>query len=977
MDDQDVSMAQSQVLHVLAQACSQDAAQLKLAEQQLKAWEIEPGFYSTLLSVFSNHSIDVNVRWLAVMYIKNGVDRYWRKSAPNAIHEDEKDQLRQHLLTSFNEPFPQVATQVSVLIAKIARLDCPRHWPALVPTLLESVRRDDDSLVQQRALLTLYHVTKTLASKRLGADRKLFQELTSGILTFIAHLWSHHLDRFLQLLAGEDAAAAGEALEMSTLALKVLRKLLVYGVRDFHTSDDAVCCVTAAFERLPTLLECRRRLAERRGGGGAAASCEKHVGLLMKLLIELQEQHPLSYGQLIGASLQCVVTYLFTEAGDGLLYERFTVQCLNVMKAIITCSEYRPAKVLSETKNQLTLRAHKAKMDFFTADTLVEICRRLLSRYFPLTETDLALWRDDPEGFAIDEGGEAWRFSLRPCTEVLFLALFREFKTTLTPVLLALVDAMRRPADPADLAFSLQKDAVYTAVGLASFELFDEIDFDAWFATTLLPELRIAAPEYKIIRRRVVWLIGQWVGVKMSVAQRPALYECLQPLLAGDDDLVVRVTAATTLKQAIDDFEFDVEQFVPYLESSFALLFALLRDVRECDTKMHVLHVLSFVIERCDARVRPYASTLLRYLPLLWDASAEHDLLRCAILTTLVNLVRGLGTSSEQLHGFLLPVVALATDTTARPHVYLLEDGLELWLATLRHAPRITAALMQLAANLRALIELGTEHLRTCFSLVQAYALLGPREFLAELAAPVARACDALYADVRPEGVVAILRVVELALRLFPRDGARAFAALIPRALASVVDYEDTPTVLSACLAVMSRLVLDGGDALGEAIAEVARRRAQTADAALRRALDVWTDRMGCVTQPERRKLCGLAAAALLAAPAGPARDKFADLVAIVVEVLNDVCCEEGGLQVDALVSPATTVVDDDDELDTEHDRRKRALSRADPEHTISLKEFAMAQLQSCRQTHGEEAFARMMAEVDAEVTTQLQEFFR
>jgi len=26
--------------------------------------------------------VDVSVRWLAVLYFKNGVDRYWRRNAP-------------------------------------------------------------------------------------------------------------------------------------------------------------------------------------------------------------------------------------------------------------------------------------------------------------------------------------------------------------------------------------------------------------------------------------------------------------------------------------------------------------------------------------------------------------------------------------------------------------------------------------------------------------------------------------------------------------------------------------------------------------------------------------------------------------------------------------------------------------------------------------------------------------------------------
>lgn len=74
-------------------------------------------------NVLSDHSIDVNVRWLAVMCFKNGVDRYWRRNAPRGISDEEKSELRDGLLTRniLTEPVPQIATQVAVLISKIAR----------------------------------------------------------------------------------------------------------------------------------------------------------------------------------------------------------------------------------------------------------------------------------------------------------------------------------------------------------------------------------------------------------------------------------------------------------------------------------------------------------------------------------------------------------------------------------------------------------------------------------------------------------------------------------------------------------------------------------------------------------------------------------------------------------------------------------------------------------------------------------------
>jgi hypothetical protein len=45
----DLNSASTVVLQVLTQATSQDTAVLKPAEEQLKQWETQPGFYSVLL----------------------------------------------------------------------------------------------------------------------------------------------------------------------------------------------------------------------------------------------------------------------------------------------------------------------------------------------------------------------------------------------------------------------------------------------------------------------------------------------------------------------------------------------------------------------------------------------------------------------------------------------------------------------------------------------------------------------------------------------------------------------------------------------------------------------------------------------------------------------------------------------------------------------------------------------------------------
>ena len=56
-----------------------------------------------------------------------------------------------------------------------------------------------------------------------------------------------------------------------------------------------------------------------------------------------------------------------------------------------------------------------------------------------------------------------------------------------------------------------------------------------------------------------------------------------------------------------------------------------------------------------------------------------------------------MGPLSVGMYDFLLPVISMSTDVqTGDAHVYLLEDGLELWLATLNHAPNPEPKLLEL-----------------------------------------------------------------------------------------------------------------------------------------------------------------------------------------------------------------------------------------------------------------------------------------
>ncbi|NXC34166.1 IPO11 protein, partial [Campylorhamphus procurvoides] len=977
----DLNSASTVVLQVLTQATSQDTAVLKPAEEQLKQWETQPGFYSVLLNIFTNHSLDVNVRWLAVLYFKNGIDRYWRRVAPHALSEEEKTTLRAGLITNFNEPVNQIATQISVLIAKVARVDCPRQWPELIPTLVESVKVQDD-LQQHRALLTFYHVTKTLSSKRLAADRKLFYDLTSSIYSFACSLWNHHTDTFLQQICAGNEAAAANSLERTLLSLKVLRKLTVHGFVEPHWNAEVMGFLHAVFERLKQFLECSRSI---RPEHICRDRLEKTVILFTKVLLDFLDQHPFSFTALIQRSLEFSVSYVFTEAGEGIVFEQFIVQCMNLIKMIVKNYAYKPSKNIEDSSPE-TLEAHKIKTAFFTYPTLMEICRRLVTHYFLLTKEELTMWEEDPESFTVEEtGGDSWKYSLRPCTEVLFIDIFHEYNQTLTPVLLEMVHSLQGSTNIEDTNAILIKDAVYNAVGLAAYELFDSVDFDQWFKNQLLAELQVSHDRYKPIRRRVIWLIGQWISVKFKSDLRPVLYEAIRNLLQ-DRDLVSCIHLQCILFflngcSPVDDFEFRTDQFLPYLESMFTLLFQLLQEVTQCDTKMHVLHVLSCVIERVNMQIRPYVGCLVQYLPLLWKQSEEHNMLRCAILTTLIHLVQGLGADSKNLYPFLLPVIQLSTDVSQPPHVYLLEDGLELWLVTLENSPCLTPELLRIFQNMSALLELSSENLKNCFKIINAYIFLSSSEFLQMYAAGLCRSFCDLLKDITTEGQVQVLKVVENVLKVNPVLGPQMFQPLLPSVFRGIIDGERYPVVMSTYLGIMGRVLLQNARFFSLLLSQMACELGQELDQILGNMIEMWVDRMDNITQPERRKLSALALLSLLPSLNSVIQDKFCGIINISVEGLHDVMTEdsEAGTYKDCMLmshfeEPKAT---DDEEPPTEQDKRKKMLALKDPVHTVSLQQFIYEKLKAQQELLGEQGFQALMETVDTEIVAQLQEFLQ
>lgn len=74
--------------------------------------------------------------------------------------------------------------------------------------------------------------------------------------------------------------------------------------------------------------------------------CEKYVVVHCKVLRDLLDFHPFSFVPFIRMTVEFVLHYLFQLENQILLFDSFVIQCLNLVKGIVLCAEFRPAKVI-------------------------------------------------------------------------------------------------------------------------------------------------------------------------------------------------------------------------------------------------------------------------------------------------------------------------------------------------------------------------------------------------------------------------------------------------------------------------------------------------------------------------------------------------------------------------------------------------------------------------------------------------------
>jgi len=169
--------------------------EMKMAEEEITKARSQPGFSVMVLQVVLSENLAPPVRQLAAILFKQTVDDQWKRSdgageTPAEIPESDKIIIRENAVQALLHCHPQVAKQLQEAVKTIVDSDWPRHWPNLVPHVLEILKTQDNPRILEGAMICFWLVIKKSEwkPKKREAMYALIEETFPFILAFLTHL---------------------------------------------------------------------------------------------------------------------------------------------------------------------------------------------------------------------------------------------------------------------------------------------------------------------------------------------------------------------------------------------------------------------------------------------------------------------------------------------------------------------------------------------------------------------------------------------------------------------------------------------------------------------------------------------------------------------------------------------------------------------------------------------------------------------
>lgn len=750
---------------------SERSVRQQQAEQQLKVWETEPGYHFLLQDIYLNTELPLQVRWLAIICFKNGVEKYWRSSRQNSISREEKSQIKSRIFDLLKEKNNQLSIQNAHSIARIVRFDFPSEWPLLfddiAKNLEEFVFNENDLVSTNNLLIILNQVIKSVSMVRIGRARHAMQSKAPIIVPVLLKLyikffqaWTSSLDLTL--------------MEVCYLCLKNLRRIIPEGFEQPHKNHDIVEFLKLTVAHLQGLIM--------EHGKYSSDLLERYVKSYSKLYATLINTNPTSF-ILLPCSSDIMSTFLslleqkaeniYNSTEENDFWEVLAIKGFTILKRLITYI-YRKGAITLKQRNdrdEVNNAINKLSNEFFTPAVVQHLCDLIINWYLRLRPSDLESWLLEPEEWCNEELSTSWEYQVRPCAENFYQDLIHFFKDLLSDFILNKIsNGVMNNNSVNDI---LVKDATLCTFQLSATSIANNVDFNRLLGEVFIPEgLKNDQVENKIIKRRICLVINEWVSIDCSRESRVEIYRLLFNFLQPDNkinDKVVKLTTIQTLRTVVDDWDFNKQDFQPFLNDFISLSISTLQEMEFTESKLYILNTLAVLIERCNPLIdHQTLMSILAIVPNHWNNTSQHsedNILKTSLLRILKNLVAALNEHSPETYSITLPLIRNCVTENAEFYTLLSEDGYELWLATLQYLP-VTKIHEQELMELFDLVQPGlinsTEILPVILSILRSYSFISPSLFTTEVGSAIFRTLSGYLSNMRDDAFAIFIAMMDI-----------------------------------------------------------------------------------------------------------------------------------------------------------------------------------------------------------------------
>ncbi|KAL0067569.1 hypothetical protein AAF712_005284 [Marasmius tenuissimus] len=888
---QDVSPAE--LYEVITGASSSDPSQVQECSKRFKEMLQQNGIFDALHQIAAERSVPLHVRKQASIQFKNEALKSWKSR--KIQNDSHRANIRSRFFTFIDEEDETVAECMQLSLAKIARMEYPQQWPDILDNLFNIVEQGlsqrytandqapSTTLKIKRALQSLAAVLKELSAIKMPSG---LRQMAKIVETYHSVLQTYYT-RIISTLPLNSSAPSESTLTDLAPADLVYKSLSVLASWLWLRSDKmsqeeankSYSWIYPIFDfsalQLKSLVVWRATILGSTGATpGFIELMSKHIRRLGKFFRRFCVLHQKRFVNIPG-SADLVAFYWdqikqaasappgsIQDSPTALYPVRFLVQGMVLFKE--TLGQYTHVR-RDGTPNKNTL----------SKEFVEEAVTLIVTRFLPLNANDLESWVNDPEEWFTTEEteNEQWEYELRACSERVLMQISNQFSEYVTPLLETTFQQVA--AQPAtDLDSTLQKEALYCALGRCCRRVKDIIPFPQWIEQVLSVEARSTNASSPILKRRIAWLLGKFMCESCLNPNNPKIWEILVHLL-GDrgegTDTVVRLTAAVAIREGVDTLEFVLDSFKPFLSTAVSELMNLIAEVDGFESKGRVDNALNVVIERAGGEMAPIVPVITGPLPQLWIEADTNWLFKNSLLVTVTNLVKAIGGQSTSLSGIVVPLV----EESMKEGMNLDGDGIVLWKEAMRNTLSATAAdsgrpLIDLFPVCLRQLESNLDLLGSLLNVAESYFLLeGPR--ILELCAnDLFKAFLSIHTrNAMQENQKGALIALQLLIQRTAQTSALWVeplhtSGLFPYLLNTLIENEIDTLILLEVVYLFSRIAMADRQGFMQLMAAAAPLLKISEDKAYELLLDQWWAKFDSMSEPRYRKLVAMGIAALV-----------------------------------------------------------------------------------------------------------------